>query len=75
MDGQLAGPADLLPPEPKQAALPRMEEVRGLFAQLQVRRQADGDVIIEAPPQAASTLSALFEGMAALLQQAAEPSN
>jgi hypothetical protein len=68
------GPADLLPPEPKQAALPRMEEVRGLFAQLQVRRQADGNVIIEAPPEAASTLSALFEGMAALLQQAAEPS-
>jgi hypothetical protein len=32
-------------------------------------------VIIEAPPEAASTLSALFEGMAALLQQAAEPSN
>jgi superfamily II DNA or RNA helicase len=69
-----AGPADLLPPEPKQAALPRMEDVRGLFAQLQVRRQADGHVIIEAPPEAASTLSALFEGMAALLQQAAEPS-
>jgi hypothetical protein len=51
-----------------------MEDVRGLFSQLQVRRQADGHVIIEAPPEAASTLSALFEGMAALLQQAVEPS-
>jgi superfamily II DNA or RNA helicase len=74
-DSDETSPADLSPPEPKHGALPRMEDVRGLFAQLQVRRQADGNVIIEAPPEAASTLSALFEGIAALLQQAAEPPN
>ena len=44
------------------------EEVRQLFSQLQIRREVDGRVIIEAPAEAASTLGALFEGMAALLQ-------
>ncbi|MGC8642847.1 MAG: helicase-related protein, partial [Isosphaeraceae bacterium] len=55
------------------AALPGMGEVRQLFSQLQVRREAGGKVVIEAPAEAASTLSALFEGMAALLQAAARP--
>ena len=50
-----------------------MGEVRQLFSQLQVRREPSGNIVIEAPPEAASTLSALFEGMAALLQAAAEP--
>jgi hypothetical protein len=50
-----------------------MAEVRGLFAQLQVRKGDGGKVVIEAPPEAASTLGALFEGMAALLQAAAQP--
>ena len=44
-----------------------------LFAQLQIRRESDGKVVIEAPPEAASALSALFEGMAALLQSASRP--
>jgi superfamily II DNA or RNA helicase len=53
--------------------LPSMGEVRQLFSQLQVRREGDGKVVIEAPAEAASTLSALFEGMAALLQSVASP--
>jgi superfamily II DNA or RNA helicase len=58
-----------VPPPP---ALPAVGEVRRLFSQLQVKKGGDGRVIIEAPPEAASTLSALFEGMAALLQAAAQ---
>jgi len=61
--------------ERKQAAMPAAGEVRHLFSQLQVRRGQSGNIVIEAPPEAASTLSALFEGMAALLQAAAEPSD
>ena len=53
------------------AALPSAGEVREFFSQLQVRRAAGGNVVIEAPPEAASTLGALFEGMAALLQAVA----
>jgi hypothetical protein len=48
-------------------------DVRHLFSQLQIRREADGKVVIEAPAEAASALSALFEGMAALLQSAVRP--
>ena len=54
------------------AALPAGGDVRQLFSQLQVRREADGRVVIEAPAEAASTLGALFEGMAALLQSASQ---
>jgi hypothetical protein len=50
------------------AALPSAGEVRQFFGQLQVRRADNGRVVIEAPAEAASTLGALFEGMAALLQ-------
>jgi hypothetical protein len=53
------------------AALPAAGEVREFFSQLQVRRAPSGNVLIEAPPEAASTLGALFEGMAALLQSVA----
>ena len=50
-------------------AAPRADgDVRQLFSQLQIRREGDGRVVIEAPPEAASTLGALFEGMAALLR-------
>ncbi len=61
--------------ERKQAALPAAGEVRHLFSQLQVRRGQSGNIVIEAPPEAASTLSALFEGMASLLQAAAQPTD
>jgi hypothetical protein len=42
--------------------------IRDLFAQLQVRREPTGKVVIEAPDEVAGELGALFEGMAALLQ-------
>ncbi|MGZ3299936.1 MAG: DEAD/DEAH box helicase, partial [Isosphaeraceae bacterium] len=58
------------PDESEPRALPSMGEVRQLFSQLEVRREQNGRVVIEAPAEAASTLSALFEGMAALLQAA-----
>jgi superfamily II DNA or RNA helicase len=54
------------------AALPPVGEVKKLFGQLQVRRSDRGNVVIEAPAEAASTLGALFEGMAALLQAVAQ---
>jgi len=55
------------------AAMPAAGDVREFFSQLQVRRERTGNIIIEAPPEAASTLGALFEGMAALLQAVARP--
>ena len=55
--------------------LPDLGEVRQLFTQLQVRRDPGGKVVIEAPPEAASTLCALFEGMAALLQSVSRASS
>ena len=72
----IAGPDREVKPDrgPTTASpLPPMTDVRRLFSQLQVRRAGDGKVVIEAPPEAASTLCALFEGMAALLQSAAGP--
>ena len=54
--------------EREPAALPAPVGIRDLFAQLQVRREPSGKVIIEAPAEAAGELGALFEGMAALLQ-------
>ena len=40
---------------------------------LQIRRETDGRVVIEAPAEAASDLGALFEGMAALMRSVASP--
>ncbi len=55
--------------EPSPAVnLPDVGEVRRLFSRLEIRRGANGNVVIEAPPDAASALGALFEGFAALLQ-------
>jgi hypothetical protein len=59
--------------ERRRAALPAAGEVRELFSQLRVLKGEGGKVLIEAPPEAASTLGALFEGMAALLQAASTP--
>ena len=68
---------DEVSPPPKgserEPATPAMGDVRRLFSQLQVRRNGDGRVVIEAPPEAASALCAIFEGMAAMLQAAAQP--
>jgi superfamily II DNA/RNA helicase len=55
------------------AALPSAGGVREFFSQLQVRREAGGRIVIEAPAEAATTLGALFDGMAALLQSVARP--
>jgi superfamily II DNA or RNA helicase len=49
------------------AAMPSAGQVREFFSQLKVRRAPGGNVVIEAPEESASTLGALFEGMAALL--------
>ena len=65
-----AEPTASEPPAPRPGA--DVGDVRRLFSQLQIRREADGRVIIEAPAEAASALGALFEGMAALLRSVAE---
>jgi hypothetical protein len=44
-----------------------------LIAGVKVQRTASGGLIIEAPPETASTLAALFAGMAELLQAVAAP--
>lgn len=46
-------------------------EVRRLFSSLSIRRSDSGGVVIEAPPETAQTLGALFEGMAAMLRASA----
>jgi hypothetical protein len=58
------------PRESEHVPLPTMGEVRQLFSRLEVRRDQSGRVVIEAPAEAAQALSALFEGMASLLQAA-----
>lgn len=60
-------------PTPAPALTPASGDVRRLFSQLQIRREPDGRVVIEAPAETASALGELFEGMAALLQAAGEP--
>ncbi|MEP6653908.1 MAG: DEAD/DEAH box helicase [Myxococcales bacterium] len=47
--------------------------VRTLLASVQVRRTEGGGVTIEAPPEAAASLVALFEGMARLMGAVANP--
>ena len=46
------------------------DDIRRLFSRLSIRKEPDGRVVLEAPPEAASALSALFEGMAGLLRSA-----
>jgi len=49
------------------AAGPAPLPVARLFDALRVERGADGSLRIEAPPEAASALASLFDGMARLL--------
>jgi hypothetical protein len=56
-------------PEP----IPSATEILRLVSRLIVQQTANGGLVIEAPPETASTLSALFSGMAQLLQRAAVP--
>jgi hypothetical protein len=57
---------------PAAAEAPQLApDVQRLFSGLTVQRTARGGLVIEAPPETASTLAALFSGMAQLLQAAA----
>ena len=56
-------------PEPEDSAA----TIQRLVAGVTVHRTASGGLVIEARPEAASTLAALFSGMAQLLQAAAAP--
>jgi superfamily II DNA or RNA helicase len=47
--------------------------IQRLVGGVTVQRTATGGLVIEAPPETASTLAALFSGMAQLLQAAAAP--
>ena len=49
-------------------------DVATLLSALTVRPREDGGMTIDAPPEAAHTLAAMFEGMARLLRAGAEPS-
>ena len=60
-----------VPAAPEPASLPSAGDVQELFSGLTVQRTAQGGLVIEAPPETASTLAALFAGMAQLLQAAA----
>jgi len=53
--------------------LPSPAEIQRLVSRLTVQRNASGGLVIEAPFETASTLAALFSGMAQLLQAAATP--
>src|SRR5262249_21512117 len=52
-------------------ATPAAAEVQRLMSGLTVQRTAARGLVIEAPPETASTLAALFSGLAQLLQVAA----
>jgi hypothetical protein len=53
--------------------IPSAAEIQRLVSGLTVQRTANGGLVIAAPPETASILSALFAGMAQLLQAAAAP--
>jgi superfamily II DNA or RNA helicase len=59
------------PPAPGPAPTPSAADVQRLFSGLTVQRTPRGGLAIEAPPETASMLAALFSGMAQLLQAAA----
>jgi hypothetical protein len=61
------------PTAPEPTPTPSAADVQRLFAGLTVQRTGRGGLVIEAPPETASTLAALFAGMAQLLQAAAMP--
>jgi hypothetical protein len=55
------------PPQPP--GVPAAAEVQRLFAGLEIRKKEDGGVVIDAAPEAADGLVALFTGMADLLRR------
>ena len=58
---------------PQAEPMPSVADIQRLVSGLTVQRTAGGGLVIEAPPETASTLAALFSGMAQLLQAAATP--
>ena len=62
---QTAQPNRVAPPE----SLPSAVELTHLLAQLSIRSTNTGNIVIEAPPDAAASLAGLFEGMARMLRQ------
>jgi hypothetical protein len=64
-----AAGATAVRPEP----IPSAPEIQRLVSGLTIQRTANGGLVIEAPPQTASTLGALFLGMAQLFQAAGAP--
>ena len=54
------------------AVPPSAMDVKSLFSTLEIRRTERGGISIEAPPEAAATLAALFEGMATMLRAQAD---
>jgi superfamily II DNA or RNA helicase len=53
--------------------VPSAAAIQRLVSGVSVQRTAGGGLVIEAPPETASTLAALFSGMAQLLQAATAP--
>ena len=56
---------------PVSEPIPSADDITRLVSGLTVRRTVSGGLVIEAPPETASTLAALFSGMAQLLEAAA----
>ncbi len=71
-DAPAAGAAlvEIKPPAP--AAAPAAQGLADLFAGLRIRTGAGGGISIEAPPEAAASLAAVFEGLARALRHPAE---
>ncbi|HVR76075.1 MAG TPA: DEAD/DEAH box helicase, partial [Planctomycetota bacterium] len=64
----VASPSPDPAPAVASPAAPSAADVRGFFSRLEIRSKPGGGISIDAPPEAASTLAALFEGMARMLQ-------
>lgn len=60
-------------PLPEAFTAPTSPDVASLFRALRVERTSTGALRIEAPPEAADALAALFEGMARLVSSASPP--
>lgn len=58
---------------PGPGPIPSAVEIQRLVSGLTIQRTAGGGLVVEAPPETASTLAALFSGMAQLFQAAAAP--
>jgi hypothetical protein len=65
-----APPFDALPEQAPAAPVPA-QDVSALFESVSVHRKPDGGISLDAPPEAAASLIAVFDGMAKLLGQAA----